>query len=121
MGRTDDDVDPELAGAVLELARRFGNRAVLDAAREIARRPQQGNATRAEMERIAELILKLPRASAAAFNPHAFIQKEIGAGIPAQITIEILERIVEVGPANPWALVNTIMAQDYPAYKWGRG
>jgi len=37
-------------------------------------------------------------------------------GVPVEITLEVLDRVVDIRPANPWGLINTIMRKDYPRW-----
>lgn len=112
-------VDPILEAALGPLVRDFGRDAVLAAAQAVGRR-HTVDATRAEKERLAVLIDQLARVWGKG-QVFGFLTKQKAVGIPVAISLEILERIVAMRPANPWALVQHIMASDYPHYRWGRG
>ena len=114
------DVDPLLLVTIHELAAKHGKAAVLAAAQAVGRR-EQFELSREQKERVAALIDALPQYSADVFNPFAFLQRQKAAGIPAAISIEILEIVVKRRPDRPWALISTVMHQDYPNYSWGRG
>ncbi|MFQ5701439.1 MAG: hypothetical protein ACE5HU_06305, partial [Acidobacteriota bacterium] len=103
---------------MIELVGRYGRDAVIDTALGLRRRPLV-DATPDEKAQLARMMDRLVRYPDKVFNPFAFLQKQKAAGIPVKVTIEILERVVAVKPDEPWALIETIMRDDYPGFPWG--
>ncbi|MDZ4338853.1 MAG: hypothetical protein U1B94_01395 [candidate division NC10 bacterium] len=104
------------------LVAKWGKVAVLAAAKDVARgaRGRTIEATPDEKEQLAALFYPIHRRyPEATFNFFAFLNKQKRAGVPVKVSIEILDRIAKTKPDNPWALVETIMAQDYPGFSWG--
>lgn len=92
--------------------------AILAVAMEL-RRPRVVEATRDQRQRLADLIDRLEGILA---KPEAFklVMMQKNAGIPVEVTLEVLQRVADFQPTNPWAFVNALMRKDYPHYKWGR-
>jgi hypothetical protein len=114
------DVDPLLAATMCELATKHGREAVLAAAQTVGKREFDPDATRADKAQLAEVIDRL----AGTWDKRevfAFLTRQRAASIPMATSIEILQRIVATRAVNCWAMVNHIMRNDYPDYKWGRG
>lgn len=102
---------------VMKLVARFGRAAVRTAVDAIDRRAS--TLTDNEHRRLAELRRALSFYPERAFHFYRFLQAQKRAGVPVKVSIEILERVVAVKPLEPWALVSTIMVQDYPGFPWG--
>ena len=113
------DVDPLLVATMRELATKYGREAVLAAAQAVGKREFNPDATRADKAQLAEIIDRL----AGIWDKReifSFLTRQRAASIPMATSIEILQRIVATKAVNCWAMVNHIMRDDYPHYKWGR-
>jgi hypothetical protein len=110
------EIDPALRAAVAALVQAHGKDAVIAAAEQAGRR-HPVEASRDELARIAALIDRLDGVmdKDAVF---AFLGKQRAMGIPVAISIEVLERVHATMARNPWALIRTIMREDYPHYRW---
>jgi hypothetical protein len=113
------EVDPLLAVTLRELAAKYGREAVLAAAQAVGKREFNPDATRADKAQLAEIIDRL----AGVWDKRevfSFLTRQRAANVPMATSIEILQRIVATKAVNCWAMVNHIMRNDYPNYKWGR-
>jgi hypothetical protein len=113
-------VDPLLIVSMRQLVATHGKEAVLAAAQAVGKRELNPDATREEKARLAAVIDRL-HYDRETFNPFQFCQRAMGARIPMAVCVEVLERVAEVHPEAPWALLHKIMRDDYPHYGWGRG
>ena len=111
-------MDPLLAATMRDLAAKHGRATVIAAAEAVPKRELNPDATRDEKVRLKAVIDRL-HYDRETFNPFQFCQRAMGARIPMAISIEILERVAAKPRENPWGLINRIMRDDYPHYRWG--
>jgi hypothetical protein len=114
------DIDPLLVATMRELAAKYGKEAVLAAAQAVGKREFNPDATRIQNERLAGIINALLGVWTRD-DVFRFMRLQMTAKVPTETSLDILDRVVSVKAANPWALINRIMRDDYPHYKWGRG
>lgn len=106
--------DPLLLVTLRQLVAQHGPAAVRAAAETACRRPVV-EATDHQRARLATLIDQL-----AGCWPKAEILRLLmlhkTRGIPVEISLELLDRVAAIRPANVWGFVNTVMRKDYPRW-----
>jgi hypothetical protein len=107
--------DPALQVAIAQLVQQHGREAVLAAAQEVARRSPLPDATREERGHLARLITSLKGVWSRDEIMRCLMLHK-GKGIPVAISLEILDVVDRVRPANPWALINHVVHKDYPQW-----
>ena len=107
-------VDPMLQVELARLVQAHGREAVR-AACETALRRQVVDASDEQRARLAMLIDRL-----AGCWPRDQVMRLLmlhkSRGIPVEISLELLDRVASIRPANVWGLINTIMRKDYPTW-----